>query len=316
MGSLAYVAGGALAGLGQGLATVGKESLESIKQTKLEELRAQHEEQRQQELMAHQEQMQTSQQGFIHGENAIRTEAAVKAAGATREFEEGENQKNRASREKIADTNYARGVDSAYVRSAFGGKGAGGAGPGYKPITLQGNPFSTDPIERMTRVVEHDPSGGMYITIGDRTFRANPQGRPVDRDGNVIDAEAIKKLSRPPRGMADDLVRDPEGVIPNSSTKKFDYMINKYSFVPAGYLPALRAKRAPTGQASFGGSFSMPSGRVFKPSPGAPMGDGSGGGSDEDEQKDTHEETQEAPFHSGGSDVFNIVDRSGVSNTD
>lgn len=302
MGSLAYALGGAMAGAGQGLETVGKEQLDTLKQAKLEELRAAHQEQMQQELMKHQSGLQESQQRFQHGEDVYKTEQAVKAASATRAFEHEENEANRASHEKIgAGHDTAREYSAAVGALSRASSGKGGGPKPYRTITVQGNPMGKDDIEKSTRIITHDPnSDQLWVTIGDRTFRAGPNGEPVDRDGKPI--TDFGSLARMPPGMANDIIGDPVGKAGKSL--KSDVILRKFNYLPSGYLGALQNSRAPTGMmTSASASLRLPSGMVVG---GVPAG-GGGGETDTAPENQENEEGGQPSFQSGANQTYGNV---------
>lgn len=302
MGSMGYLMGGAMAGLGKGMETVGaqaeKEQVvekehnwQQAHDETIERLRAQHESER-----------QASGQTFEAAQSEKKLKAASAAAGATREFEAGENTKSRASREKVGAGHDTAKVDTAAI-SASSRSSAGNKVKPLQSITINAVPKGPDgkpipgALPEQKRLTFDPNTGNHYVQMGDKFYRAD------STTGDAIDARTGKPLDQKATGRP----------VPNPTTLRA-LLANPYAQVPSGYknggmtyaeayereyghLPQqyLGTVNKLSQQQSTSSSVRLPSGRMFQP--------GSGGagaeGADEDVSNANEEQGADQSFQSG-----------------
>jgi hypothetical protein len=299
MGSLAYAAGGALAGGGQGAAAVGKEDLQEVVQSNLERLRNDYANQRQQTAIAAQQGLQQQAETFQHGETEEAAARAVAAAGATRNFQAEQDRLLRESREKIGAGHDAARVDAAYIETYLRSLNTtGGKNGGIKPFqskTLPPNP--ADPKSRPTPYTYDPNTGQSYVQAGNKFYRMGPNGEPIDgRNGQPYDPKATRRSNpdgNDPRDPTPDelelLARTPYARVPAAApgagltyVQAFE---KEYGYIPSdllGTVNRLSQQQGPQGQTqSQSISLKLPSGRtavIQPPPPGMSYGGGAGGG--------------------------------------
>lgn len=212
MGSLAYAAGGGLAGLGQGMAQVGREA---------------HEEQmlqKQNDLATAREETMTRLRDSLEKENIQNQQAfQSKAAGATHQFELGKEQQRQEFETGKAKTHeeaatgraeilagarkYAadRSVDRAaagkkpaaeWTRSNLSEQGSIGTGPDGKAAILPGRSYS---------LLRHNPTGQGFVEVGDKLLPYDASATQFPDSKSVRNAPAADiadLMQHPERGMA------------------------------------------------------------------------------------------------------------------
>jgi len=230
-------AAGAVGGAGKGLADVGAAQQKMDLESKMSELTQKREEaitrlQGQQqsgleEQRAGHEKERVGEE--IAGRSAIahyETETKKEEAGTQRTFLGGENEKNRASREKMNANTVAGRVEAAKLHAAASQKPPP---PAWKEGTVNYG-GTIDPVSHLpvggksVKVKTHVASGQQFIQIGDKLM---PYDGSKD-NGLMFDPNSIRRASAQ---HTNDLVNDPEGVTPSGNLKREVYL-NKYHYLP------------------------------------------------------------------------------------
>jgi hypothetical protein len=251
---MGYLMAGAMAGLGQGLKDVGglsaKEQLQMDHDRTI--LKLQGEER---------EKLQTLQQQFEAGQHGIdyshqialldkKLAAGSAAAGATREFESGENTKNRAASQTRSETSANARVDSAYLSSLRGSSGgkAGGV-KALQSVTLNIIPqhatgkTNADGSPEMVPIpnalpeqhrLTYDPNTGIHwVQIGDKFHRADAKGNPV------LDPAALNRAPPNPSDIRG-LLANPYAIVPsaykNAGMTYAESFEKEHGYLPGEYL--------------------------------------------------------------------------------
>ena len=242
MGILATA--GALGGAGQGSVEVGQQGqreqllekqnkLATLREQAIENLRSQHEAERQSAGIGAQEEMQSRGQEFEKGQTQTKIKAASSAAGATREFEAEQNKAKLASEEKRTGMSSGARVSAAQILADSRVKAAGArttAKPRFEfhqaPTTNLDPKLGPVGVTSETLLYDHK-NGAAYKLKGDRYIPAGMDEASLNR--NVPSSELA------------DLVRDPNGVIPSGPNKgmlKADAFQNTYHFLPRQVVSA------------------------------------------------------------------------------
>lgn len=262
MGSLAFAAGGAIAGAGEGLETVGKNELTRQREEGLERMRAQHQSDLAMETQSRQEQFAEHMHSVEHGE-------AVAAAGAQREFLTGqEKSKEAAALERVREAGKYR---VAARRAGVQEK------PPPSPMQHQGDYTMYDPAHpdippTKIPVYRHTQSGRLFVSAGNIYL-------PFDSSsGKLPDS---KSVARPPANATADLMKEP-------TPEKMNAYLDAYGQLPAGFFDAQRSyagSGAKPGQGPLGKA--APSGATWQPAAGAQN-------AAEDEQEDADADNEAA----------------------
>ena len=271
MGSLAFAAGGAAAGLGQGLEKVGENAMLELRMAALMRLKEDFESQSQVKGFEHQEAMQQKQFGEQEKMHGIEHGEQVAAAGAQRGFlEEQEARKEKAAEKRTRITAQSR-VDVAGIRADAQSRAAAAAhppGPLLKhagDYQLQGTVSNGQLVPGARIPIYQHRDGRTFVAAGSRFL-------PFDSStGKLPDA---KSVGRGNAKAEQDLLADPTGMTPDGKSTKLDAFINAYGYVPGGYFAAQeRAQQAPpTGGGPLGKA--APPGATWHPASAPP---GSGG---------------------------------------
>jgi hypothetical protein len=301
MGSLAFAAGGALQGLGQGLNEVGQMSMkDQIEQTH-ERLRQDFEASQQEKQQAHAAGMQ--QAGFTEQEkmHGIEHGEAVQAATATHEFELKKAETETASRERIGHGHDVARLDAAaisgYSRSGSKNSGANTVKPfqfqrlSHVPTGPDGKPIPGALPEQTA--VQFDPNTGIsWIQHGDRFLRSDENGKPVQ------DPKTLNRVPAKPAEIAA-LNANPYAKVPagykNAGMTYMEAFEAEHGYVPGTVIGTVRslAQQQARESSQQSSGFKLPSGRMYQPGF-EPSGGGADAGSDESDEDNNPDDTAPA----------------------
>jgi hypothetical protein len=276
MASIGYLLGGAMAGAGQGLQTIGATAEKEQSIEKEHNWQQAHDETMERLRAAEQEKLQASGQTFEKGQTETKLKAAAAAAGATREFEQGENVKQRAAAQKRTETSANARVDAAAVQassrsSVASGKGIKALVPrnvNIMPTGPDGKPIPGALPEQ--HILTYDPNTGIHwVQTGNRFYRADSSGKAV------VDPKSTNNKGASP-GENQALLANPYARVPagyaNAGMTYAEAYEQEHGFLPGEFLGTVNklAQRQSSSQSS---SVRLPSGRIYNP----PAGGGQGG---------------------------------------
>ena len=226
MGSLAFAAGGALGGLGQGLADIGKQSLVAQREEALTRLREEFANESQAKGFAHEEASQQKVFGDQEKMHGIEHTEAVSAAEAGRGFAEKQQGEKLKSEESRTERTAESRENVARIRADQADKTAANK-PKPKEWTPTAHLFNTvipdpsDPTgktmipgQKSTTVITHR-SGFQLVQLAD--------GRFVPFSGDVSKLPDPAGFPRPPAAKVQLLLEHPE---------KAQDFLNKYHQLP------------------------------------------------------------------------------------
>jgi hypothetical protein len=306
MGSLAFAAGGALAGAGQGLAEVGKMSMEQQRMEAMMRMKEDYDSQSQQKGFEQQNKQQQAGFGETEKMHGIEHGEAVEAATATRKFEEGKQEKEIASKEGIAKGHDTARVDAAAISGYSRSQSKNGAG-GIKPFQYQ--KLSTTPkgadgkpipgaLPEQTGV-QFDPNTNIaWVQHGDKFLRADEHGSPVR------DPKTLNRVPATP-GEISALNANPYAKVPsgykNGGMTYMEAFEAEHGYVPASVQATVHqlAQQSAQQNQSQQNGFKLPSGRVFNPGPNF-QGGGAGGAGGDDNDEDVPDAQDTAPAKEPG----------------
>ena len=223
MGSLAFAAGGAAAGLGQGMAQVGQTLMKEQVERGLMDLRNQYEDQRQANQQAFQsgeaEKTRTFESGLKHEEMtagaALKHEEMAQTERLHQETEAGANQRNLNSTNARIDA----AVGGAFMR---GGQGGSKAAAAIKPWQVQ--KLKVAPRDKQGNLVPgtqaedvqtyFDPNlGSSWVRTPEGYVRSDSKGNPITPPSarNRVPAtdEEIQHVMRSPYEVIPDQIDTP-----------------------------------------------------------------------------------------------------------
>jgi hypothetical protein len=287
MGILAIA--GAAAGAGQGITQAGEQAQKMDMASKVNELAQKREEAIERLRASTQQSLQSSQQGFEAAQTQTRITAASKAAGVTREFEQSENTKNRASREQIGKGHDIARVDAAKESASVRAEAKGPAKI-WEAVKLPGNtvdPKTNMPLNTTTMVNYNHFTNRSYMQIGDKMV-------PFDATKNGP-ANDPKSITRAPAEETKDLLTHPLDLVPdgpNAGLSRADVFESAHGYLPTQWGAAAASKANPKQHPQlFSASSSGPSMAASK-------GNTDEGAADNQAQSDADQADQEPPFQS------------------
>lgn len=272
MGSIGYLVGGALAGAGKGLETIGEQASKDRDVKEAHDWQDAHDQTMERLRAAHAEKMQSSGQEFQHGERLEQQDVAAHAAGAQREFLTGQEERKEAAAQKRTETTANSRIEARRI----------GATPKAPPKTwtpghyqLQGTVSNGQLVPGATIPIMHNRDGRVFVQSGDKFMLYDST-----KGTQLPDTKGVRNAD--PRAVQD-LTNDPNGRVPDGSETKADAFYRAYHYLPGSYFSAAQREQD---KGAAGGPLgkNAPPGSTFVP--GQPFG---GGGNAQDAQDDAED---------------------------
>lgn len=261
-------AAGAIGGLGKGLTQVGEESTQRQDKQQLmqeENTLATQREQAIERLRAqNQQQLQGAQFKHEDTQEARREEFQMKAASATRGFEQWKIKQQIDERRYASDNAYKARVDAAYIRALqtnkTGTTGKNNTASQYKDIPIA----DSTGAQRLLMAGPH----GTYELIGDRyvPYNGETQKTMTERMSNARQSDV--------NVLMEQLRKDPNAVVPpghtNSGMTYVQAFEQSYGYIPKPAVDTLRSVEQSQGQSGSGQtssqtrSIQLPSGKLLQ----------------------------------------------------
>ena len=240
MGILAIA--GAVKGAGEGITATGEQQQKMNMAQKLNELQQSREEAIERLRGGEQEKLQSAGQEFEKEQTQTKIGAASRAAGATREFEQSENAKNRATKLQVSQTSKEARIGAAEV-TAKGRVEQKGPPKIWSPVKLPTtgfDPSSKLPTTSTTLVNYNNFTGRQYMQLGDKFV-------PFDAQKNGP-ANDPKSINRAPADEVQDLLTHPLDTVPdgpNAGMTRADVFESAHGYLPSAWTAAANAKANP-----------------------------------------------------------------------